>query len=337
MVSIKWDEVIPEAVKQARAYYNEFGQNKDAVPTLRAIYYRLVSVEAIPNTKSAYKGLSRVLSKARLDGSFPWELMQDKTRGSTGEGKEISVEDAVDFASTEVTDHLRDLKRAFEKIQNPNVNFGSSRWDGQDNRVIVAIEKEAIMGAVQNVLRGMDVEIFPLKGYTSTTFMRQIAASAKRLTDFGDVKLVIITDYDPSGEDMVRDLQKRLRDDYGVKLEAEKVLVTKEQIMTYDLPAIPDDAAEVAKLKRDPRFKNFADGVYRVELDAMAAIEPKAFRAIVKGAVLKHYDTDLHKANREETSEANAEAETDLLELYEKLKDVHADVLAKIAEIEGTD
>ena len=47
MVSIKWSEVIPEAVKQAQAYMREYNE----APTLRGIYYRLVSVEAIPNTK----------------------------------------------------------------------------------------------------------------------------------------------------------------------------------------------------------------------------------------------------------------------------------------------
>lgn len=332
MASIKWNEVIPEAVEQAKGYRDEFGE----APTLRGVYYRLVSVEAIPNTKSAYKGLSRVLTKARLEGEFPWNLMQDNVRESTGQRREVSVSTAKERAEESVEDALGRIKGAFDAIEDPSVSYSASKWAHQPKRVVVAIEKDAILGAVKNVLRGRDVEIFPLRGYTSTTFMKQIAGSVKRLNRYADepVELVIITDYDPSGEDMVRDLEARLRNDYGCKLNAEKVLVTKEQIRDYDLPAIPDDAEEVAKLRRDPRFKNFADGVYRVELDAMAAIEPDAFRTIVREAVDKHFDKDIYEENKAETDEANQDAEETLRRLYKTLEDSIGQVRAIISEIE---
>lgn len=48
--------------------------------TLRQIFYRLVSALHIPNTVAAYKRLSRILVKARLEGDFPWDKMEDRTR-----------------------------------------------------------------------------------------------------------------------------------------------------------------------------------------------------------------------------------------------------------------
>ncbi len=69
--SVKWSKVIIHAVTHARRYKTEY---KEA-PTLRAIYYTLIGIEVIPDKKSAYKGLSRALSDARLDGTFPWNLM----------------------------------------------------------------------------------------------------------------------------------------------------------------------------------------------------------------------------------------------------------------------
>lgn len=331
MARINWNEVIPAAIEQAQEYKREYNE----APTLRAIYYRLVSVEVIPNTKSAYKGLSRVLSQARVDDEFPWDLMQDKTRTSTGTPRTVSLDYVKRWAGEAVEDALQTLGGAFESIQDPSVSWRPDRWDGQPKRVIVAIEKEAIMGAVQNVLRGWNVEIFPLRGYTSTTFMKEMAEAVDNLDDYGHVQLVIVTDYDPSGEDMVRDLQERLWRDYNVSCNAEKVLLTKQQILDNDLPATPEDAEEIAKMRRDPRFTGWEDGLYRVELDAMAAIKPNVFRQIIKESVSKHWDEEIYQERHEEAEMVCNDAESELKDLYKKLEQVHLEVVAKIAEIQG--
>jgi len=160
MARINWDAIIPQAVQQASAYRREYND----APTLRGIYYRLVSIEAIPNTKSAYKGLSRALSDARLEGTFPWHLMVDNVRESTGAKSEATLEYVKRWASTETRDKLAALENAFEAIEDPRVNFQPGRWAAQENRVILAIEKDAILGAVKSVTSRQDVEIFPLRG-----------------------------------------------------------------------------------------------------------------------------------------------------------------------------
>jgi 5S rRNA maturation endonuclease (ribonuclease M5) len=278
---------------------------------------------------SSYKALSRTLSKARVDGRFPWHLIKDKTRKSSGQGDETPLDDVLDWASTETRDHLTSLENAFKRIASPKVRFAPSIWDGQPNRVIVTIEKEAVMGAVQNVLEGLDVEIFPLRGYTSTTFMRSIARSIRRLNEYGETYLIIITDYDPSGEDMVRDIQDRLMMDFGVIVNSEKVLLTQHQTKLYNLPPAP------AK-KSDARYQSFVDQTGSddvVELDAMSAIEPQAFRQIVRESVTKHFDEDIHDERQFEAKQACEEAEDELRELYTQLEEVHQTVTARIEEI----
>ncbi|MBA7474723.1 hypothetical protein ES707_10077 [subsurface metagenome] len=337
MARINWGAVVTQAVEQAQAYYNEY---KEA-GTLRAIYYRLVSIEVLPNTKSAYKGLSRALTDARLEGTFPWHLMIDNVRASTGERSKTTLETAKYWASTETRDKLAELESAFEAIADPHVNFVPAKWSAQKKRVILAIEKDAILGAVRSVTSRQDVEIFPLRGYSSTTFVKQLADRIRSLHQLkdredprcGEVHLLIITDYDPSGEDIARDVQDRLRYKFGVTCVAEKILLTKPQITEYDLPARPEDADEIAKMQRDPRWNKWTDGVFRVELDAMAAIEPDAFRKIIQDAISKHFDKDLSTSQRKEAKEACKEAEEELRELYGKLEEVHKTVSLRIEEI----
>jgi len=329
MGNLNWATIIPEAVKQADAYLREY----DEAPTLRGIYYRLVSIGVIPNTKSVYKGLSRVLSDARLEGTFPWGLMVDNVRASTGAGDETTLRMVKHAASTETRDKLTNLENAFTAISDPRVYFRPARWAAQPKRVVLAIEKDAILGAVKNVTKRMDIEIFPLRGYSSTTFMKQLAECVSRLTRHGEVQLLIITDYDPSGEDIARDVEDRLRDKFGVTCTAEKILLTKPQIMEHDLPWKPEDAAEITKMQRDSRWNKWTDGIFRVELDAMAAIKPAAFKEIITDAVAKHYDEDLSIKQGREAKEACEAAKEELRELYEQLEEVHDMVSARIEEI----
>ncbi|GAG96440.1 unnamed protein product, partial [marine sediment metagenome] len=71
-----------------------------------------------------------------------------------------------------------------------------------------------------------------------------------------------------------------------------------------------------------------------VELDAMSAIEPQAFRQIVRDAVTDHFDQEIHDKRQEDAKEACSDAEDELRELYEKLEEVHDQVTARIEAIQ---
>lgn len=335
MARIKWSEVVPKAVKEAQGYVNDFG----TAPTLRAIYYRLVG-DVLPNTLNAYKGLSRALSKARIEGSFPWHLLQDVTRKKVGRTGDYTLENVKNYLATEQVDSLDRLNTVFEDIRDASYDMKPDPWAGQKNRVVIAIEKEAIMGAVRNVTSDMEIEIFPLRGYSSTTFVRTLALRLshfkRKVKEDGQVHLLLITDFDPSGEDIARDVQERLEADFGVYVEVEKIMLTKEQILRYKLPAVPEDAEERAKMARDPRFANWEEGFYRVELDAMASREPQEFRRIINEAIEDQFDRELHDEDQAEAQELNEKTEQEVQELYAALEAVHQEVVDKIAEIKAT-
>ena len=59
---IAWPPVIERAAAIVRSYHT--------ADTLRQVFYRLVSEQAIPNTENAYKTLSRLTARARPRRSF---------------------------------------------------------------------------------------------------------------------------------------------------------------------------------------------------------------------------------------------------------------------------
>lgn len=48
--------------------------------TVRQVYYQLVSGQVIENNRSAYQAVSNALRDARLEGSIPWEWIEDRLR-----------------------------------------------------------------------------------------------------------------------------------------------------------------------------------------------------------------------------------------------------------------
>lgn len=314
---ILWDAVIREAEVQAMKYRQRIG----SAPTLRGLFYALVSVEALPNTKSAYKGLSAKLADARKDGLFSWNLLEDKTRDITGgETRGYTLAELERRAEAEATDLVWNIKNNIENIISPSLwGYKAKIWDQQPKRVIIALEKDALANAVQNLTQKWKPEIFVMKGYSSTTYMKELADRIQDYNNQGlEVKLLILTDYDPSGEDIARHTDQEINLEFGVSCNAEKILLNKDQILRYELPARPEDAEERRKMARDPRFASWEDGFYRVELDAMMAIIPDEFERILNEEIEQEYDHDVRGDVERITEEIKEQA----MERLEKLKAV---------------
>ena len=62
-MSIAWPAVIDRAAEIVESY--------DTSVTLRQLFYRLVSEQALPNTEGAYKRLSALTAEGRRSGGFP--------------------------------------------------------------------------------------------------------------------------------------------------------------------------------------------------------------------------------------------------------------------------
>jgi len=330
MGSIDWRGEVQVAIQKALDFFETQGVR----PTLRTVYYNLVSQNIIGNTKSAYKGLSKHLVYARKEGLVPWDALEDSARNVYGKFSDSRFdEDIVENNETRLVDKLNEFNA--ENIINDFFDYivdraHVSRWADQPQVAEIWIEKEALAKTVQSWTDSLGVKIRVNKGYSSWTFLYENCRELKSyLRDEYHEKVVVfyLGDLDPSGVDMERFLQEALEyfDLDPSLVELKRLSVTADQVRRYNLPPRPDDAETLAKLKRDPRSANY-EGNFIVELDAMVAFVPEDFRRLILAAVLGVWDEDIYTKLREEAREKNEEIEKLLTKAKEDAKDLLRDL-----------
>ena len=158
--------------------------------TLRQIYYQFVARDLISNEQKEYKRLGSIISDGRLAGLISWEAIVDRTR------------------------HVRSNSHwsgPREIVEGCAAQFRLDGWEGQPNRVEVWIEKDALIGVIENVCRKLDVPFFSCRGYTSQS---EMWGASQRLLEHSKVNgqnniIIHLGDHDPSGIDMTRDLTEQ--------------------------------------------------------------------------------------------------------------------------------
>lgn len=207
--------------------------------TVRQIYYQLVSRQVIENSLSSYKSMCNALVEARKRGIIPWDWIEDRLRVP----RIVSMWDGLsDFAETAINAYRRNV------------------WADQAWFVEIWLEKDALSGIFEDVLKPFGITLNVGRGYDGWT---SIHNAALRYRDGANVIIFYYGDFDPSGEDMVRNLRERLAF-FQSRPKIIKKALTHEDIKTYDLP--PDFTK-----KTDTRAKNFISkhGDVSVELDAL--------------------------------------------------------------------
>jgi hypothetical protein len=323
------------ALKEAEAYYNQYGTSL----TLRGLFYILVSKNVISNTVSAYKRLSDVLAKARYRGEFPWYLLRDSTR------KTIHMEKVTWYPTKPLSPD--EIKTIIEYYINSYVNVQVNPWEDQPYRIFVIVEKEALGDLVSKFISEVWEygvrEIRVIRGYDSATDVYLLAKDISLMPSDQKPVVLQLGDFDPSGEDIVRDLRERLkmlskRDD----IIFEKVAVTIDQIIDLRLPAKPESLEEITKMRRDSRYKSYVEKIkdmaeidervkklveeygspeIRVELDALVALKPDEFKKILREAIERYFDREVYeKITKTKEEELKKKAEEIKKESFESLK-----------------
>ncbi|MBU2514537.1 hypothetical protein KJ966_24695 [bacterium] len=236
--------------------------------TLRQLYYQFVARDIIPNKEKSYKRLGSILNDARLAGYLDWDHMVDRTRNLRGI-----------YHYTDPADIINDTAD----------DFAIDKWAGQDYRVEVWVEKEALVGVVQQICNRLDVSFFACKGFVSQSEMWR---AARRIRNY-DVDQVIILhmgDHDPSGIDMTRDNRDRL-ETFGAEAEVIRVALNMDQVRKYDPPPNP------AKMS-DSRAKSYVNQYGRSswELDAL---DPEILMSLIKDYVDRYRDKELFEKQKE--------------------------------------
>ncbi len=279
-----------ETITQAEAIVTEY-QAQGFSLTLRQIYYQFVARGLIPNTERDYKRIGNIVSDARRAGLIDWRAIEDRTRfirslSNWGTPQEI-LESAKDS-------YHRDL------------------WADQDKRIEVWIEKDALVGVIEDICNENDVSFFSCRGYVSDSEMWR---AAMRMNNYEQSIIVLhLGDHDPSGIDMTRDIEDRLRlFSRHAPIEVRRIALTMEQIEEQSPPPNPAKTT-------DSRYASYVSE-YGDESWELDALEPQYLSALIRDQILEERDEEKWEAAVAEQEEEREQIQ-DIIDRWEELEGV---------------
>jgi hypothetical protein len=261
---IKFKPATLAVIDQANEIIEEYAsQGYDL--TLRQLYYQFVARDLIPNRQKEYDRLGGIINDGRLAGLIDWMAIEDRTR------------------ELDSNSHWDDPAHIIRIVSE---QFMLDKWEDQDYRLEIWVEKEALAGVFERVGRELDIAWFSCRGYVSQSELWRAAMRLRGYEKGGQKPIVLhFGDHDPSGIDMTRDIEERLRM-FGSRARVERLALNMDQIDEYQPPPNP------AKVT-DSRFVNYQaeHGDESWELDAL---EPTVLADMVREAVAKYRDDDLY-------------------------------------------
>lgn len=235
----------------------------DPPMTTRQMFYQAETLGLVPKNDAGYDKVQRQFVNARRAGIIPYEWVADNTRWMRKPRTYTSLED-----------FLKLSQRAYRR----------SIWASQNSYVEIWIEKDALAGVVSPITEKWDVPLMVTKGYSSVSFAYSAAETIKSTNKH--TYIYYFGDYDPSGMDISRDLESKLKtflEDTGIPLSFRRIAINDRQISQYNLPTRPTK-------KSDSRSKKWEGD--SVELDALRA---DVLRKMVDLVIQDHLDPELYE------------------------------------------
>lgn len=291
-IALKEDSL--QRIQTALGIINEY-RAQGFTLTLRQLYYQHVARGLIPNKQTEYKKLGSLITNGRMAGYIDWHDIEDRTRSLRTNAHWDSPASIIDAVAEQ---------------------FRFDLWEEQPERIEVWIEKDALIGVVEEACADLDVAYFSCRGYVSTSAMKEASERITQyLIDGQRVTILYLGDHDPSGMQMTEDIRGRLEmfcdqdtnrfgmsDEFSVPT-IKRIALSMEQIEELSPPPNPAKTT-------DPRAKAYIEE-YGEESWELDALEPAMIVGLIRDEIDEIMDPDLH----EEALDRQQEARLQLSEL----------------------
>jgi len=260
--------------------------------TLRQLYYKCIARDLFPeewidekynikhglapdtkNTIKNYKRFGKTVSEGRMAGLLDWSQLVDRTRRLSG---------------------LRQYSNPESAVNSLSQIYHIDMWANQPCYVEAWVEKDAMVDILRQACNPWDVPYGSTRGYTSSSACHEMALRLRQEAHSHEagVHIIHLSDHDPSGIDMARDLQDRFELFRVPDVHFHRIALTMEQIEEKD--PVPNPA----KLT-DPRAEGYIArfGDKSWELDAL---EPSDIDKLVTKAIMDIVDVDRWNESCEE-------------------------------------
>jgi hypothetical protein len=266
--TIPWQKVVlPRAVEIIATY--------DTPVTLRQLFYRLVSEQAIPNDENAYKVLSRESATWRREGRMSGLL--DQTRRIEVDRGFQSPAHALDYLLAVYT---RD------------------RTEGQKYALYLICEKRGMAMQFRTWFGdAMSIPVVCLGGFASQTLVDTIERDVG--ADGRPAVFLYAGDFDADGMEIERDFLRRLQ--CWVETWT-RVVLTSAQVDEYRLSENPGKE----KSPNAARFEEEFGTNIQVELDAL---DPADLRQIFEDAIEPFWNDDVYESTLARETEERTQLE----------------------------
>lgn len=225
--------------------------------SLRQLYYQFVARGVFANHERNYKKLGDVVTKGRDAGLLSWDSIVDRGRVIR---KVPTFNSQKEFADSVIRNYLTDW------------------WRDQESTVQVWVEKDALSSVVWNACSEWNVPFVACKGYMSASAMWSIARDI--LTNGKQCIIIHLGDHDPSGIDMTRDIEERLRvyssplpEEERPGIEVRRIALNMDQIKKIE--PIPNPT-KVSDPRADWYLNEYGESSW--ELDAL---EPEYIESLI--------------------------------------------------------
>lgn len=177
-------------------------QKKGLALTLRGMYYQLVSRGKLPSGQTEYNRVKSLLSTARLQGTFPLDLLSDSSRIlHVGDATRYDLD--VPHALNQAKDWIAKLDRFF---------LQGAKWYRQPDLPIVLFEKEALSNVFGPTCQKLGVSWMATKGYPSVSTLYELHKLMARSVDPQLLEL----DIDDLGYEYLQQLNPKNQDDLRI-------------------------------------------------------------------------------------------------------------------------
>ena len=244
-------------IEQANKIIDEYVEQGFTL-TLRQLYYQFVARGLLENTPQQYKRLGVIIRDARNGGMVRWDAIEDRTR-------EVHTHSAWDSPA--------------DIIKSAAGGYRIDPWLDQLYRPEVWIEKDALLGVIEDICANFRVPYFAHRGNNSQTLQYEAGKRFESFFDHGLIPLILhLADHDPNGIDMTRDNRDRLSLYAGEPVEVRRIGLNMDQVRRYRPP--PNFAKE-----SDTRSAGYMKTFGTDKCWELDALSPVVIAALIRDAI----------------------------------------------------
>lgn len=282
-------------------------ENKEYWPlTVRRVHYLLLNDPPLRhdkkpdsvyvNDKASYKALTNLLIRARLSKDVPMASIEDTTR---------PIQDGGGFSTFE--------QFVAQETERFLIGYTRNLMQGQKNHVEIMLEKNALRTVIETVAREYCIPCTTGRGFSSLSPRYDLAL---RFRQSGKSRLVLLmlTDFDPDGDEIAASFARSLRDDFNIQsIHAVKVALTTEDVQAYDLPSDMD--AKVSS----PNYQKFLKRYGATKVVELDAAPVKLLQSKLREAIESVIDVAEFNAQVEQEAQDSAHIEAHRQVVFEAI------------------